>query len=339
MQSSNGSEVCGVLQAVFPAKTSVWRAAVQASMASDRGCGGTCGGLFPCADPDGHLLRMFLLSALEELTGFSLTWKDSGTPARRSWWVLGRSEHPTEEIGSGSSAETWGTHTANGGKRSPEFGMGRAMTPQEYANGWPTPRCEDSEQTGAHAGVPDTLTSAARYFPTPAASDSDRGPESKETRMARGSSSAVNLVEAASWATPNQRDWKDSGPTQGNRHTPNLGTQAWATPGAGDEKHRSTPNVAAGRAERGKQLSIHDQVYLAQRDWATPTAACVGGNTSRGGDRIGELLLGGQIHIGPQGQDSPNTNGKRRGSLNPAWVAQLMIGRGGELWLSGVKPA
>jgi len=28
--------------------------------------------------------------------------------------------------------------------------------------GWPTPRAEDSESTGAHRGVPDTLTSAAR---------------------------------------------------------------------------------------------------------------------------------------------------------------------------------
>jgi len=31
--------------------------------------------------------------------------------------------------------------------------------------GWPTPRAEDSESTGAHRGVPDTLTSAARLSP------------------------------------------------------------------------------------------------------------------------------------------------------------------------------
>ncbi len=31
--------------------------------------------------------------------------------------------------------------------------------------------------------------------------------------------------------TPNTRDWKDSGPTQGNRHSPNLGTVvSWPTP-------------------------------------------------------------------------------------------------------------
>lgn len=28
----------------------------------------------------------------------------------------------------------------------------------------------------------------------------------------------------SSWPTPNARDWKDTGATQGNRHSPNLGT-------------------------------------------------------------------------------------------------------------------
>jgi len=33
------------------------------------------------------------------------------------------------------------------------------------------------------------------------------------------------------WASPNARDWKDSGATQGNRKSPNLGTQVhWPTP-------------------------------------------------------------------------------------------------------------
>ena len=33
------------------------------------------------------------------------------------------------------------------------------------------------------------------------------------------------------WASPNARDWKDSGSTQGKRKSPNLGTQVhWPTP-------------------------------------------------------------------------------------------------------------
>jgi len=33
-------------------------------------------------------------------------------------------------------------------------------------------------------------------------------------------------TESGLWASPNARDWKDTGPTQGNRKSPNLGTQA-----------------------------------------------------------------------------------------------------------------
>jgi len=44
-----------------------------------------------------------------------------------------------------------------------------------------------------------------------------------------------NLEKAVAqtmWPTPNQRDWKDTGATQGNRKSPNLGTMVhqWATP-------------------------------------------------------------------------------------------------------------
>jgi hypothetical protein len=44
------------------------------------------------------------------------------------------------------------------------------------------------------------------------------------------------------WPTPNQRDRKDTGATQGNRKSPNLGTMVhqWATPCAGDYR---SPNM------------------------------------------------------------------------------------------------
>jgi hypothetical protein len=38
-------------------------------------------------------------------------------------------------------------------------------------------------------------------------------------------------TESGLWASPNARDWKDSGASQGNRKSPNLGTQVhWPTP-------------------------------------------------------------------------------------------------------------
>lgn len=34
----------------------------------------------------------------------------------------------------------------------------------------------------------------------------------------------------SNWPTPNARDWKDTGATQGNRHSPNLGTAVHQAP-------------------------------------------------------------------------------------------------------------
>jgi len=69
----------------------------------------------------------------------------------------------------------------------------------------------------------------------------------KEATQARpGRSKPANLRDQVSnahmWPTPNQRDWKDSGATQGNRKSPNLGTMVhqWATPCAGDYR---SPNL------------------------------------------------------------------------------------------------
>ena len=43
------------------------------------------------------------------------------------------------------------------------------------------------------------------------------------------------------WASPNARDWKDSGASQGNRKSPNLGTQVhWPTPRAFMHKDSTT---------------------------------------------------------------------------------------------------
>src|ERR1700744_250772 len=75
--------------------------------------------------------------------------------------------------------------------------LGR-RTSGSASSGWPTPRAEDSESTGAHRKVPDTLTSAARMspWPTPMATD-DRA-----TSGGRGPEKNPSLRIAAGWATP-----------------------------------------------------------------------------------------------------------------------------------------
>ena len=47
-------------------------------------------------DQLGLSLRTHLRCALEAQTGYSMNWKDKGTPAGRSWWVLGMSLHPID---------------------------------------------------------------------------------------------------------------------------------------------------------------------------------------------------------------------------------------------------
>lgn len=166
--------------------------------------GGSGSALSTPADPLGCSLRMSLLCELAGLTPYSLHWKESATPAGRSWWVLIMSARRTDDTGFG----LWPTATASANanrntKSCPSHGNGHGFTLAGVVHdqNWPTARAEDSEQTGAHNGTPDTLTSAARQ----------------------------------DWFTPQSRDWKDTGPTQGNRKDVNLGVQAhqWNTPTAG----------------------------------------------------------------------------------------------------------
>jgi hypothetical protein len=192
--------------------------------------------------------------------------------------------------------------------------------------GRPTPRAEDSEQTGAHSGEPDTLTSAARYFPTPSAMDGERGPESKETKEARGSG-GVNLREAAAWNTPRSRDWKGDGKDCIQRDV----KAQWSTPMAQDcEQAGGTGKPLLTKQARGSvglpdqdNPSTHGSVPAC---WQTTTADRGMGSGTNGTAAINAA-------VGTPGQSK-----NYRGSLNPAWVAQLMIGRGGESWLDGVKP-
>jgi len=224
-------------------------------------CGSSGCGLFGHEDPFGCSLRTSLLSALAAMTGYTMRWTRSVTASGRSWWALRLSERridgtesglwPTADASEGNGGRTarpgcsptgqsrdgikvtvnlnaavtmqFPTPNAHDAERGAEC---RATKAKRNAGGvnlreacnWPTPRSEDSEQTGAHE-TPDTLTSAGRWF------------------------------------SPQSRDWKDSGPTQGKRKSPNIGTQ---------------------------------------------------------------------VHAGQCRQDQGSMNGKRRGSLNPAWVSQLM---------------
>jgi len=294
------------------------------------------------SDPVGYWLRTYLASELSQLTSSSKTWRNSGTPHGRLWWVLTTLERPTGGSASGSWPTPHGMQCDNERMAGPTGNeLGRAVTKAL----WPTATAGDARMTGA-----------AGY-----STESERN-------------SGTTLTDAASglWASPQARR-KDSGPTQGNRKSPNLGTQAhaWPTPKAADGRSKGTggsPDHGLDAMARAGLLDQESRSTHGKRpDWPTPTAhdgrrpgadlhSTQGGNLSRDvarewatptahdstpGDasRVGRF---GTKHGGRNLNDeavatewptpranrhgAPDSHGKSpiRGALSPAWVTQLM---------------
>lgn len=83
---------------------------------------------------------------------------------------------------------------------------------------WPTPRAEDSEQTGGHRGKPDTLTSAVRFWPTPTSACATGGQTSRSGKRKGEKLLSGAVKDPAYWPTPKGRDWK--GQSQRGIHAP-----------------------------------------------------------------------------------------------------------------------
>lgn len=104
--------------AVSPAKTSARPDVALASTAHAPGCGSKCSESCERCGPFGSSLKTALLCELEALTGCSLAWRKTVTPAGRSWLVLTTSERLTSENVPGSSRALWPTATAGDAKAS-----------------------------------------------------------------------------------------------------------------------------------------------------------------------------------------------------------------------------
>ena len=120
--------------------------------------------------------RLKMLCATVGSTVYTQTWKERVTPAGLSYWE----------------------HTA----RAP-------TTSDKGYTGWPTPKQEDSEQTGGHRGNPDTLHSATQLagWATPRQSDPKCG--TAYTENCEGKDLAKD-AQLAGWASPASRDYKDT---------------------------------------------------------------------------------------------------------------------------------
>jgi hypothetical protein len=125
------------------------------------------------SDPFSSSLRMCLAFELSGLTECSLTWKNLGTPGKRSWWVLSMPAHRINDSGPGllptPSAVNYGS---NQGGAAGRVGPKRHSLRSMARNGlWPTIRASDSEKGGRG----DLLASIRGYktqrahWPTPTA--------------------------------------------------------------------------------------------------------------------------------------------------------------------------
>ena len=214
-------------------RTSVRPEEARALRAAARVYGARCFGLSAKSDPLGWSLRTCLLSACAALTGFSLRWNESATPAGHWWLVLGRSGPRTNGIGSGSWPTAWQTpktmdqtgietnHRHNWEKETDN----QTLTLLGQAKSWLTPtETERQSATSAEPYVtqsgtvramrPDGKSSnmgltAQVAFPTPQASDANGGKgmrlEASETgAMPDGCKATISLRDSIlrQWATP-----------------------------------------------------------------------------------------------------------------------------------------
>lgn len=159
-------------------------------------------------DPVGYSLRTFLASELSRLTSSSKTWKDRGTPAGRSWWVLMTLERRTVARGCGlSQGSDWPTPTgavknwATPAERDWRSDRSQKTRDEMYGKkGRPLPRMA-MESLGLAAPESHSTLGKPQDWPTPNAADAigGKGPRigmSQTGRMPDGSKAMVNLRAA-----------------------------------------------------------------------------------------------------------------------------------------------
>lgn len=167
---------------------------------------------------------------------------------------------------------------------------------------WITPQARDGDNRGTQpmserraqghsASLPEQMLDWHTPTANPEAPNTGSRRAVREGRAPKGAEHSL-AAQAREWMTPNARDWKDTGPTQGARKSPNPGTtvlreSAWPTPTATDAK-------ASGAA----------------------------GYSTASGRHTGTTLT--DATVGPRGPESRSTTGKSRARLNHRWVAQLM---------------
>lgn len=208
-----------------------------------------------------------------------------------------------------------------------------------------------------------TLKGAA-VWPTATAGDAKAsGAAAYSTESGRHAGTTLTDAASGLWASPQARDWK-SGHAQktteelyGKRAAP-LSHQAvnWQTPNAQDAENAGGPKRPALTAQaRGVNSAGHlapesPSTHGKRQDWPTPrTTDATGGPDPTGQDGMRKQGTGPDLKAKVRDatewptpranrHGAPDSHGKSpiRGSLNPAWVGQLMGFPDG--WLDSEPP-
>jgi len=211
-------------------------------------------------------------------TLYSLTWKHRATPLGRQICALRASAPRTSASASGLLEKGWTTPQAHdtsgrslGQKEKHGTKHGCACLVRDAAlAGWATPTVHDTKGTDYN-----------RYT---------------EAGKGEGRSGALqDQAQLAGWVTTTTRDWKDSGADirpreDGSERFDQLPRQAnlagWPTPKARDHHTEGPGQFSPSLPSVAERLA----------GWPTPNTM-TGGQTSRGGDRKGEPLMGGMAQL------------------------------------------
>jgi len=181
------------------------------------------------------------------------------------------------------------------------------------------------ERTTPEHLTSETESGSSQTWPTPTRMDSVNSMietrEQWEERNARKKAENANLGgvqkslrSVVHWPTPNQRDWKDTGATQGNRKSPNLGTmvhQSFATPQARD--FRTGQQSRWENAERTRNLNDQIGGQMTPLNYPTPNARDWKGKPGPNANQRDSSL-----------PTAVGEDVKTVGKLNPTWVEWLM---------------
>lgn len=206
LTESHGADVLMWWLEGFPVRTSALQERAQESADPEAECGNTWRGWLAKFDHDSSSWKTAQLSLLGDSARSLATFPRSGMTRGGLLWELPTLERLTSETGSGF----WQTPVADDAANRAKGKWNSRGEPKLSAQvlQWPTPTvCGNYNRKGASKTSGDGLATAVALSLTTICS----------------ASTDAQTAKAQTFPTPMSRDWKDTGPTHGNRKSPGLG--------------------------------------------------------------------------------------------------------------------